>query len=259
MSYLAVEEAVRARLLGNPPGYVPPYPLPTVLQEREHEQPSRVDDGDGTVEIPAEYNTKAVVPDTIVGIEVPVYKFDVDGHYWKQNYPCLTYEVIGVLPRYTEFLYSNIAYGGEVYVEDVLPSRETVVDNVDDTDLGEGAGMFYVREVEHPFDILVEVRAYSRVLTYSAVLTSYVYRVLEPRGFLRVPHKDGTYRSWDMLFQSFADLDKREAVASGTPGVEREYAKVWTYVVEGYLDNTDTRTLVHRTRSRIIRQTGAEG
>jgi hypothetical protein len=101
-------------------------------------------------------------------------------------------------------------------------------------------------------DIMVEIRVYANDQVISSLLVDYIYTTFPPRCFIRVPQKDGTFRSWDMTFESYHDMDKREAVRSGTPGVQREYAKVFTYKVEGYFDNTDTARIVNVVRSSKI-------
>jgi hypothetical protein len=47
-------------------------------------------------------------------------------------------------------------------------------------------------------------------------------------------------------------------VRAGTPGVKREYCKVWTYRVEGYLDNSDMAEFVNMIRSREIAVTAKD-
>ena len=251
MSYLGVLEAVRARLLGNDPKFVPSFPVPEVAQKRREEQPLGTVHKKSTI-VNAEYNTSDVVPKRIIGFEVPVYEFDVSGRYWAQNYASLTYDVTDFSPRYTEHVENPAGYGGrDAYCFPVAGTSTTVTDG-DGNVLGEASDLYRQRPVEAPFDITIEVRAYAKDKVQATLLVDYVYTRMGTRGFLRVPYRDGSYRSWDMIHQDYQDLDKREAVRAGTPGLEREYAKVWTYVIEGYLDNTDSTQLVHRTQQRII-------
>jgi hypothetical protein len=120
------------------------------------------------------------------------------------------------------------------------------------TDLGSMPRMSRTRAVMTPCDYLVEIRAYAMDVYQSAVLMKYVYERFPPRHFLRVPMIDGTHRSWDLIFREYKDLDKREAVIDQRIGVHREYAMVWTYLVEGYMDNTDTTKLVNLVRGYTL-------
>ncbi len=256
MSYLAVLEAVRARLEGNSPKYVPPFPGSERLKLWEAENPERASAiKNGSAKVAARYTSSTNAKINLGGLktatEVPIFLFNQEGNYSSQIYPCFTYEVIDFTPRYEEYVQTDLEAGSEFYTREIMTSAEEVVD-ADGTSLGSSPRLVEKRLVEHPFDILVEIRAFAKDPIMSAEMTSYVYDRFVPRGYIRVPQKDGSYRSWDMLYSSFSDLDRRAAVQEGTPGVTREYAKAWTYKVEGYLDNTDQTVLVHRNRSRSL-------
>lgn len=247
MAYLGTLEAVRARLEGNPPQFV--APLPNIDKDWDHQSPDRIAGINAPAQIDADLKDSS---STIVGkISVPIYNFDDEGAHSKQNYPSLTFEIMDVVPRYNEFIFQSDSYQGDVYEIPVTTTGEDLHD-VDGTDLGVSPRMIQQRNVEHPMDIMVEIRAYADDPVISAMLVQYVYGIFPPRYFIRVPMKDGSYRSWDMLFFHFKDLDKIETVAAPSPGVQREYLKIWTYRVEGYLDNTDTTEFVNNVRKRKI-------
>jgi hypothetical protein len=189
-------------------------------------------------------------------LSVPIWRFGVEGQPWKGVYPCFTYEVIDLQPRFDEtyrFQPDMDSYGvGDGYLEPIDRSAETLTDT-DGTDLGSTARLANRRPIEQPMDFIIEVRCYAKDDYTSAALVNHVYNLFLPRHFLRVAQEDGSYRSWDLLFQSFQDLDRREAVIAGA--AEREWAKVWTYKLEGYMDTTKQAELTSLIRGRRITTT----
>lgn len=248
MPYLGVMEAVRARLEGNDPKYV--AQLPDILKNWDHEQPDRNEGINQEALVDAFLRSDRFA---YVGrMRVPIYFFDIEGARFEGIYPSLSYEILDITPRYNEFIYQSDQYRGDEYNIPIQTTRQDVTDNIDGTDLGVYPRAIYRRAVEHPMDIMVELRCYANDPIISALLVEYIYNVFPPRYFIRVPQKDGSYRDWDVLFENYRDIDKRTAVRAGTPGVQREYAKVFTYRVEGYMDNTDTTDMVNLIRKRDI-------
>lgn len=257
MPYLATVEAIKARLQGKHPKYV--APLPDLPKEWDFESP----DNSVGVEIPAKLPI-ALKPSAytrVSTVDVPIYFFDNEGARFEKIYPSFSYEILDVPPRYNEYIYMSPSYKGDRYQIDQESPQAQLYDT-DGTDLGVSKRLALVRDVEQPIDIIFEIRAYSKDPILSALMVEYIYKHFQPRDFIRVMQKDGTHRSWDMFFKTYHDMDKREAVRSGTPGVEREYCKVWTYSVEGYMDNTDEalfRALISRRQLNAHPLAGASG
>lgn len=247
MSYLGVLEGVRFRLEGGSRTTTPS--LATLTGPKVQQQHPSRDVGLqewATVDAALRRQT-----DMAVGrIRVPIFWRDGGGQHFKALYPSLTFDIISTQPRFNEFVYQSKQYRGDMYQNDVETSKSDVYEG--DELLGNYARMTRKRFVEHPLDVLIEIRAHSKDPIFMALLEEYVYGQFEPRDFLRVPMRDGSSRSWDVLFVSSDELDKRGAVRAGTPGVEREYTKAWTYKVEGYFDNTDKTELVNLVQSRTI-------
>ena len=239
MAYLGVIEAVLSRLQGYPRERVPELPQqPDQYLTRWTE----VDSG-----------LKKLAETTVVNVQVPIYYLDPSGRELDELLPASTFNMIGVTPRFApgENVFNSKMYAGDTAYEDVAETKETITytDGVALT----GAVMRRVRPVQHPFDFLVEIHALADSELMSALLLDHLYgKVFSPRDFIRVPMKDGSYRSWDMIFRGAQDLDSRRAVRSGSPGTERLYDKVWTYLIEGYLDNTDTTFLMNVTKKRTV-------
>lgn len=246
MPYLATTEAVIARLQGKPATFV------ASLADLQKERGAATADQAVGLSAPADVNAylRRDAYTQVGGLQVPIFYFDVEGQQFSRIYPSITYEILDVKPRYNEFIYQSPSYEGDGYVIPVQASKQDVV--LDEEDLGLIPRLARTRPVEHPMDIVVELRVYAKDPVQSALLVSYIYGVFPPRHYLRVPQNDGSYRDWDMMFSSYQDLDKRQAVRAGTPGVEREYAKVWNYTVEGYMDNTDMALLQNLVRSREV-------
>jgi hypothetical protein len=242
-------ESVRARLEGHPPTFVPAMPA----QSLDHETP-----GTSTPATVDGYLRKDSY--TQIGqLRVPIFLFDVSGANWNNVYPSITFEILDIHPRFDESaIFQSASYLGDMWQTPIPESIGEVIDN-DGTRMGWFPRMESRRAVEHPLNILFETRVYAKDPILSALLVQYIYDVFPPRHFIRVPQKDGTYRDWDLLWQAYSDLDRRQAVRSDTPGVEREYAKVITYRVEGYFDNTDTAELVNLVQGRSIRTRSMDG
>ena len=247
MAYLGVVEAIRSRLAGNPPEHVPSYPGLPQTSDPSTEVPGRdINYADILREQMRE--AKAFINGSF---SVPIYPY---GPEWSGDYPnvypSLAFDIIGVEPRYdAETVYYSPKYGGEGYVIPVPYSLDEAKDSGGTQ--GIDSRMAKTRALEHPFDILVEVKALAKDPVEAAMLISYVYRVLPPRHFLRVPHKDGSYRSWNLFHTDYADLDQRGAIKTGIGG-EQEYAKAFTYRVMAKIDNTDETELVNFIRARQL-------
>jgi hypothetical protein len=249
VSFIGTLEAVRHRLEGNPFDSVPS--LVDALQSRVGGV-SRLAGLEGHASVAAALKRTSFA--RAAGMEVPVYWAGLEGREFKRIYPSLTYDIVGTNPRMDAgFVFQSPSYRGDNYLVPEPLATEALTDVDADEDLGEYPRAARRREVEHPLDVLVELRAYATNPILLAMLEVHVLtRVFLPRHFLRVPQQDGSYRSWDVLYQDSKDLDQRQAVRAGTPGVEREYGKSWTWKVEGYFDNTDTARLVSLVRERRL-------
>jgi hypothetical protein len=246
MAFLGAIEAVRYRLCG---GYRLSVPsLKRMLGEWDRMSPSDALGLQAAARVEAHLRRSTKV--NISSLEVPVYFFDPTGQHYKLTYPCLTFDIIGTQPRYAEFVFQSDSYKGDMLQVPVATSKENVT--VDGEDLGSHPRQARRRQVAHPLNIMIELRSYAKDPLVQSLLESHVYEQFHPRDFLRVPTKDGSYRSWDVIFQGSNELDKRDAVRSGSPGVEREYAKAYTFTIEGYFDNTDTSYLVNLVRTRSL-------
>lgn len=249
MSYLGVLEGARFRLEGGDRKAVPS--LSALLGTWDGKTPDRSIGLQTAALVDAALRRNSTL---MVGkVKVPIYWFDGGGASFKALYPALAFDIIGTTPRYNEFVYQSDSYRGDMYQNDIPTSAAEVFDGSED--VGSFPRMTAKRPVEHPLDVMLEIRAYAKDPLFMGFLEEYVYQKFTPRDFLRVPMRDGSYRSWDVIFKDSNDLDKREAVRAATPGVEREYAKVWTYTVEGYFDNTDKTELVNLVQKRTITQT----
>lgn len=231
MAYLGVSEAVRARLEGKPFEYVPPL---NAVPQREH--------------TPNPPTSKAEIPFVLSDTTFLVDVIE-EGPDWVERsraYPSLSFNIIDVQPRYGDSLVSSPAYAVHDHFTPVSTTEEVVKDGKQT--LRSGARMLRQQAVEHPFNFMIEIGAYAKSEQEAIALISYVYDKFKPRGFIRVPRLDGTWDSWDMIFREYSDRDAangRRAI-----GYEKEYKKIWTYIIEGYLDTSRQVTLVNTNRYR---------
>lgn len=238
MSYLGVFEALRARLEGAAPSFVPK--LPDALASR-----------DMRANVAAENATRNTA--RVGKVRVPVIRRDKGAQEFTEIYPSLTYAVIDFRPNFGMTVWDTGAYGGDHAWEPLEGSEAEVFDG--SVSLGVAARTARTRPVEHPFDVQVEVRAYAKDEAELSRLVEYVWRVLPPRHFLRIPRKDGTFRSCDLIWQEFDGIDPSRAVSGGNAGATREYAAVWTYTVQSFLDTTDQAKLLELVRSVSVETT----
>lgn len=235
MAYLGIVEAMMARLQGKPKTYVPPLP------ERPDPQVAGWANVNGVV-VRSEKLTS-------VKVEMPIFYLDTSGIDMQQHWPCLTFDIKSYTPRFDEgATYQAPGYGDEFY-EDIGVTKAILYC---DGEPMTGEVMKKKRPVAHPYDTIIEIQAHTDDPTVSAMLVRHVYRTLDERSFIRVPMRDGSYCSWDMLFRDFQDLDYRRAVRSGSPGIERQFSKAWTYLIEGFFDDTDLTTLENVVRTRKL-------
>jgi len=243
MAYIGILEAFRARLEGQDPKYVPR--LPSTPLKDDPRIAAEVDGGAVAGGAGSTVNVN--------GLTINIADDDDSGQWSVELWPMITYRVVANNPRYNEWISNTdpeqgIGDGYQIPIE--TSSQELKEGKFS---LGSSPRLFKTRPVEIPIDFLVEVKLMANNNITSALLVDYVYRVLPPRSFIRVPMKDGTFASWDLDMQDFKDLDVRSAVLSGN--AEKEYAKVFTYRVEGYLDNTDLAKISSRVRKVSINVT----
>lgn len=246
MMYLAVLEAIRHRLEGADPQSVPA--LPDVYGDLAS-MPLDMD-GSSTVQ-----RTNAAIDRmshvTVGRAPVPIYYFSTKGEPWHGQYPSMTFEMLDVTPRFDDTrIYHSPKYSGGAYLLPLKHSAEQV--SLDGVDLGQLPRLAKRRPIEEPYDFMFEIRALADNPTTSAMLVRHIYKCFPPRHYIRVPMMDGSYRSWDMQFKSYKDLDLDMTLVARQGGVVREYSKVFTYVVEGYSDTTDETQVVNLIRSRQI-------
>ncbi len=226
--FLGVLAAIKARLEGKPEDYIPQLAGvardPGGLQARDKglQAPN-------TVLKQLTEPTKARIRQTKT--TVPVRYFANEGFPFAEANPCITYDVIDIEPRKED-------RKGRTRrpIRAPIPGTETTVRNDFDEVVGSGSRMAMQRDEMAGFNFTVEIRAYSRENVMSALLTAFIWETFPERHFIILPFADGSHRSVDMRFLTYKDLDQREAVITGA--ATREYAKSWTYVVEGFLDNT---------------------
>ena len=247
--YLGVIEAILSRLQGNPRSFVPFLP----------EHPTRQLSGN-IAGMNTDIRAKGTV--NLVSRNIPIFFIDPSGRDMSDLWPSFTYDVLAITPRFAagENNYQSDVYKGDYASTDVSFSQGRAWSANDDDGVTKGPMLVKTAPQAHPMDIMIEVQALSDDDVLSALMVDYIYRqVFQPRDFIRVPVRDGSFRSWDMTFKNYQDLDARRTVRAGSPGVERQYAKVWTYVIEGYLDTSDLVQMQATVRQRRFGLTKTTG
>lgn len=236
-----IADAVRYRLQGESPTFVPPRPHPNELAsgQQGRYQPREQATVDAQMREP--YVLR------FAGVAVPIHPFDLDGVSQPRAHPSITYKVGPPKPRYEEALF-NANITGDSYFEEVGEPRLITFED------GEQLLVPRIvrrRRIEHPMDVSVEIRVYSRDPGLASYLQSWVYRRFPPRSFIRVRRADDSEVTFDMLHTETTDLDSREATLSGF--IDREFATSFTYNVEAYEDLTDEWQLAVPVRETINR------
>lgn len=239
--YLGILEAIRGRLEGREPGYVPALgPLGALFFGP---------DVPVNFAVINEYMQRTTTVN-YAGLQVPIFLFDVKGLDVFSTYPALTFECIDIQPRTSSgYVASSLASGSDIFKKDVPESVIRAKDGAES--IGTIPRMAWLKEHPKPYNFMIEVRAYSRDPVESALLVDYVSSVLPFRGpYLRVPQKDGTVKDWRITQSHFQDADNAQTAGVGSPGLSAEYLKVWTFDVRGFRDNTDTWALVNLIKHR---------
>lgn len=175
------------------------------------------------------------------GAEVVVAHRGVEGRPITER-PLISYAIIAENPRFENYL---TPYGNR-HDEDVEPSMETVT--APDGTTFQRPALAFQRPFAEPLDFMVEIRAYADSLEDLAKLSRHVRKTFKQRGWLTVPLADGSAEEWDLLWADHKNADERVAVQNGTMGLETEGLRIWTYRLEGYLDNSQDKTLRSKPR-----------
>ena len=217
--FIPTLEAVCWRLAGGGPKTVPNYPTPL--------SGARGDLLQGV--------SKGHVP----GVKAPIFIGGAGAIPKDRLYPAsIVVKIVGVSPRYDEWTQpSEEAYGGNYWLHEAMPGTLSDVTYNEEVLSGYLAGK--KRPRPQAYTTRVQIDAYSDNTTTAAALLECVYGIFPPRGFLRVSSADGSYFSWDMLYEQFTDLSGISSQVMGQSQAEQRHQYVWTYLVEGYADTTD--------------------
>lgn len=229
--YFGVSEAVRARLEGKPFEFVPPI---DAAPQHEH--------------TPNPPTSKAEISFAPFPGSFLVDVVEEGPDWIEQNrvYPSLSFNIIDIQPRYENYLVSSPEYPAQDHFIPVITTNEAVKDGK--YVLRVGARMLRQQPVEEPFNFIVEIGAYAKAEEEAKALIRYINRRFKLRGYIRVPRLDGSFVSWDMLYREYSDRDA--AIGARSISREKQYKKIWTYVIEGYADTTDQTTIVNVNRYR---------
>ena len=260
MPYLAVNEAIRARLAGRPPEFAAPIQdLPSSVQ-----QAGVVVGKGGEASVQSVSAPEATV--NVANVKVPIFDYDKMGYQHEHIYPSIAFMCVDLEPRFEDYIYPEVNFnqndgnisGGDEYQFPVRGSEDEVIDNgtlygtpTTPQDLGRAPRMVLRRRVEEPWNYMFDIRVYSTDDVLTAHLVRYIQTVLPVRHYIRVSRLDGSFKDLDIFFNGYSKLDNRKAVLEN-PGIMREYCRVLRYTVEGYLDNTDESVLTNRIRERDI-------
>lgn len=221
--------------------------LPNVLASIR----SRLETGDRTLAVAAKDQAEGTGQHAVVnGARVSVLFYDGDARLYPRAFPAYTYNIIGLTPRFDEFVFQG-AYYNDPYRIPSAVHKATVT--ADGDDLGQHARAVRVRPIEQPIDVSFEVRTYAATLPELLLLDEHLLaNVFRPRDYIRVAQYDGSYRSWDVLFQESHTANKTSPALSGALGTQREFCRVWTWRIEAYLDTTQLTKLRTTVQERQI-------
>ena len=224
MAFSAALLAAERRLLGASRQHIPLLPHAPTKPDAEE---ALFAAGRNTVVIPV--TTRAPGSAPVAGKHVPVLFHDQDGKDWRTVYPSFTFRFTAFAPRLRDWKGTHEGYPIH------HPTRMIPSTSADDAK----GPMLYARRVPaEPWDMTLELRAYSLDAFESSLMVRHILRQFRVRDFLRVPHNDGTYRAWQVLHAGYEDKDG-ELVSLTRGADEQVYYKVITYLLEGYLDSSD--------------------
>lgn len=182
-----------------------------------------------------------------VKTDIPVYRFSARGVRNVETWPCLSYELVGAsfnparyIWRADRFRQPVITSRVEIELEDQKGIKGRPASQTPRTKKV-GPTLLEVRDHPEPFDLMYEVRVWSKDFGEALMLQRLLLELFPARGKLDTVQQDGTAKSWELLLQGITNVDDEE------PTAERQTLRasswVYTYVVETFLDNTEVKTL----------------
>lgn len=182
---------------------------------------------------------------------VPVWHVQARGRRVVDVYPSISFEMVGFIFAPTRYIWKDDRIrktGGkqaQVRVEfrdhKGMPGRRS-----SETKRTVTYGPAYHESREHPepYNLIYEVRLWSKDHDSDHIYQRMILEALPARGFLQTVQQDGTPKTCEMYQQSVNSVDDPEPTAEDSE--RKEFSWVYTYAVETFLDNTEV-TEINRT------------
>lgn len=177
-----------------------------------------------------------------VKTEIPVYRFATRGRRIVETWPSLSFELINFQFAPQRYIWRADRFRDPVpssfieYKDKSWEGKKTTVELTK-----EGPTLLKVRDNPEPFDVMFEIRVWSKDQVESYALNRVLLETFPARGALKAVQESGTIKVWEMALQSVACLDDDEPTLEDSE--KAAFCWVYTYTVETFLDNTEVVTL----------------
>lgn len=161
--------------------------------------------------------------------EIPIWRFSARGQRVAEQWPSMSYELIGCIFNPQRYIWKADRFADPVNISFV------------DVDLGfgktvTGPSLRRMRDNPEPFDLMYDIRVWSKNNIESFFLEQLILETFPARGALKAIQADGTPKLWEMRLNTINNVDDDEPTLANQQ--QRGYSWVHTYVIESFIDNT---------------------
>lgn len=166
--------------------------------------------------------------------QIPVYDENLEGRKFADIWPSVTF-------RQEFFTFNSSTYiTGDPFVTPEPGAPFYQVANAAGDVIASGYEAYQERPHPESFDVSYTITAYAKSRVELDLIAQQILYLMPARTGLEVEYQDGTTHVCDMLLTDTASLDftAGELGMSESPDEQRLFTRAFTYMIEGYFDNT---------------------
>lgn len=177
-------------------------------------------------------------------VQVPVFDQNTSGRKWDDVWPCVTFRWMGLEPDPAVSVYHD-PFGGPDPTS--LPVQ---IKNDQGVVVASGFDQVTIRPHPEGWLLLYAITARAKNQTDLALIETQIMQLFPARGAINVTFMDGSTHACDMLLRRVVTLDDGQdnVLLTHGPEEQRDFARAFIYVVEGYMDNTANKFGVQGTQ-----------
>jgi len=176
-----------------------------------------------------------------VKTEIPVFRFATRGRRIVETWPSLSFELVNFSFAPQRYIWRADQFRDPVSTSFKSYTETTWSGKKMPGVTKEGPTLLSVRDNPEPFDLMFEVRSWSKEAIESYALNRVILETFPARGALKFVQESGEPKVCEMALQSVICMDDDEPTLEDSE--KAAFSWVYTYVVETFLDNTEVVTL----------------